>query len=570
MYIDIVPNRQSPPAVLLRESYRDGGKVRKRTVANLSTLPMEQVELLRRVLKGEELVPAGETFKVESSLPHGHVEVVLGTILKLGLDRLIASAPSRERDLVLAMIAQRILSSQSKLADTRLWHSCTLAEELKVADADENDLYAAMDWLLKRKSGIEKRFAKRHLAEGSPVFYDVSSSYYEGRTCPLARFGHDRDGKKGHEIIVYGMLTDAEGRPIGVQVYAGNTADPTTVPDQVEKLRERFGLSRVTLVGDRGMLTQAQIEKLRETPGLGWVSALRSTDVRKLVESGSLQLSLFDRRNLAEISSPLYPGERLVACFNPLLAEERRRKRDELLAATEQKLRRIQAEVERRTKTPMSAAQIGAKAGSALSCWKMGKHFIVQIEDGCLAWSRDEQKIAAEAALDGIYIIRTGEKAEAMSADQVVRQYKNLARVEEVFRTMKGTDILIRPIRHRLPDRVRAHIFLCMLAYYVIWHMKRSLAPMLFADETIEEERKSRDPVAPAEPTDHAKAKRAQKTDAQNRPLHSFSTLLEALKSHCRLRCSTKTGKGVVHTVQHTPLDVTQKRAYDLLGLRPL
>ena len=569
MYIDIVPNRKSPPAVLLRESYREGGRVRKRTLANLSKLPMDQVELLKRVLKGEELVPAGEAFAVERSTPHGHVEAVLGAIRHLGVDRLVGSTPSRERDLVVAMIAQRIIGGPSKLADTRLWHTCTLAEELGVGDADENDLYAAMDWLLKRQPRIEKKLAKRHLSEGTAVFYDVSSSYYEGRTCPLARFGHDRDGKKGHEIIVYGMLTDADGRPVSVQVYPGNTADPTTVPDQVEKLRERFGLNKVTLVGDRGMLTQTQIDKIRDVPGLGWVSALRSGDVRKLVESGSLQLSLFDRRNLAEISSPLYPDERLVACFNPLLAEERRRKRDELLATTEDKLRRIQAEVERRTRKPLTAAEIGEKVGRSLNRWKMGKHFIVHIEDNRLEWHRDNDRIAKEAALDGIYIIRTGEDAETLPADQVVRQYKNLARVEEVFRTMKGTDILIRPIRHRLSDRVRAHIFLCMLAYYVIMHMKRALAPMLFKDETIDSDRAIRNPVAPATPTEHAKAKRATKTDAENRPLHSFQTLLEALKSRCRLRCVTKTAKGAVRTVQHTPPDDTQKRAYNLLGLRP-
>jgi len=570
MYIDIVPNRDSPPAVLLRESYREGGRVRKRTVANLSKLPPEQVELLKRVLKGEELVPAGEAFLVERTTPHGHVEAVLGTIRNLGLDRLVDSEGSRERDLVVAMVAERILHGGSKLADTRLWHTCTLAEELGVGDADEDELYAAMDWLLKRQERIEGRLAKRHLGEGAAVYYDVSSSYYDGRTCPLARFGHNRDGKKGREIIVYGMMTDGEGRPVAVQVYPGNTADPATVPDQVVRLRDRFGLERVTLVGDRGMLTEARIEEIRKTPGLGWISALRNADIRKLVEAGQFQLSLFDRRNLAEIVSPLYPGERLVACFNPLLCEERRRKRDELLAATEEGLGRIQAEVARRTRTPLPAAEIGAKAGQILRRWKMGKHFRAEIGDGSLEWSRNEDNIAAESALDGIYIVRTGEPAAALPAAEAVRRYKGLARVEEVFRTMKGADILIRPIRHRLPDRVRAHIFVCTLAYYVIWHMKQALAPMLFHDEGIADERRQRDPVAKAKPSSRAQAKRLDKADAQGKPLHSFRTLLESLKARCRNLCATKTAKGTVRTTQHTAPTETQQRAYDLLGIRPV
>lgn len=570
MYIDIVPNRDSPPAVLLRESYRESGRVRKRTVANLSKLPPEQVELLKRVLKGEELVSAGEAFLVERTTPHGHVEAVLGTIRNLGLDRLVDSEGSRERDLVVAMVAERILHGGSKLADTRLWHTCTLAEELGVGDADEDELYAAMDWLLKRQERIEGRLAKRHLGEGAAVYYDVSSSYYDGRTCPLARYGHNRDGKKGREIIVYGMMTDGEGRPVAVQVYPGNTADPATVPDQVVRLRDRFGLERVTLVGDRGMLTEARIEEIRKTPGLGWISALRNADIRKLVEAGQFQLSLFDRRNLAEIVSPLYPGERLVACFNPLLCEERRRKRDELLAATEEGLGRIQAEVARRTRTPLPAAEIGAKVGLILRRWKMGKHFHAKIGDGSLEWSRNEDNIAAESALDGIYIVRTGEPAAALPAAEAVRRYKGLARVEEVFRTMKGADILIRPIRHRLPDRVRAHIFVCTLAYYVIWHMKQALAPMLFHDEGIADERRQRDPVAKARPSSRAQAKRLDKTDAEGRPLHSFRTLLESLKARCRNLCATKTAKGTVRTTQHTPPTETQQRAYDLLGIRPV
>lgn len=568
MYIDIVPNRNSPPAVLLRESYREGGKVRKRTLANLSQLPMKQVLLLKQVLKGEELVPAAEAFEVQKSMPHGHVEAVLGTIGKLGLDKLVASQESRERNLVVAMIAQRILHGSSKLADTRLWHTTTLAEELELEDADEDDLYAAMDWLLKRQSRIEKKLAKRHLREGDHVFYDISSSYYEGRTCPLARFGHNRDGKKGREIIVYGMLTDAAGRPVAVQVYPGNTADPTTVPDQVNTLRERFHLSRITLVGDRGMLTETQIEEIRKTPGVGWISALRNAGVKKLVEEGTLQLSLFDRQNLAEISSPLYPGERLVACFNPLLADERSRKRYELLEATENKLCSIQAEVKRRTKKPLTAAEIGEKAGAALKRWKMKKHFILEIADNHISWKRNEAKIAAEAALDGIYIIRTSEKAHKLPPEEAVRQYKNLARVEEVFRTMKSTDMLIRPIRHRLDRRVRAHIFMCMLAYYVIWHMKSALAPILFHDEDIEGERSQRDPVAKAMPSATARRKKQTKSGKDGTPLQSFRTLLASLSTRCRNRCATKVQNETIYTTQHTSVTPLQQRAFELLGIK--
>lgn len=570
MYIDIVPNRTSPPAVLLRESYRSGRAVRKRTVANLSKLPMAQVELLRRVLKGEELVPCGDLFQIERTRPHGHVEAVLGTIRKHGVDELIGTQPSRERDLVVAMIVERILHGSSKLADTRLWHTTTLAEELGVADACEDDLYAAMDWLLKRQNRIERKLARRHLREGGSVFYDVSSSYYEGRTCPLARRGHNRDGKEGTEIIVYGMMTNDEGLPVGVQVYPGNTGDPKTVPDQVEKLRVRFGLERVTLVGDRGMLTQAQIGQIAAMPGIGWISALRSADVRRLVESGDLQMSLFDTRNLAEIVSPLYPGERLVACFNPLLAEERTRKRDELLAATECSLARIRTDVRRRTKKPMGAGEIGTKVGRILGRWKVGKHFIVDIADGSLEFRRDNAGIEAEAALDGIYIIRTSEDTKTLPAPEAVRQYKSLARVEEVFRTMKGTDMLVRPIRHRLPNRVRAHVLICMLAYHVVWHMKRALAPMLFHDEGIDAERASRDPVAKAIPTPMAVRKRSTKTDAEGNTLHSFRSLLQTLAARARNWTVTRTGPIPIRTVQHTLPDRTQEKAFQLLGVRML
>ena len=446
MYIDVVPNRNSRPAVLLREAWREGKKVKRRTVANLTNWPEEKVEALRRVLRGETVVTPKEAFHIERSLAHGHAEAVLGTIRKIGLDTVIASKRSRERDLVIAMIAERLLHPSSKLATTRLMHTTTLAEELSVIDADEDDLYRAMDWLLARQETIEKKLAAQHLTEGSSVLYDVTSSYYEGRTCPLARFGHDRDGQKGKPIIVYGVLTDHAGRPVAVSVYPGNTGDPTTVPDQVETLKNRFGLSRLVLVGDRGMLTQTQIDTVKTYPGLGWISALRSRAIRNLVEGGQLQMSLFDQTDLAEIASDEYPRERLIACFNPLLAEERKRKREELLVATEKELARIARQVERRTRTPLDKAEIGKKVGSVLKRFKMGKHFSLTIGEGTFSFARKEKSIQREEALDGIYVIRTSEPREQLSAEDAVRTYKNLAQVERVFRSLKGLDLLITQV----------------------------------------------------------------------------------------------------------------------------
>lgn len=508
MYIDTVPNRNSPPAVLLREGWREGGKVCKRTLANLTDWPACKVERLRRLLRDEPLVAPEEAFAIERSLPHGHVEAVLAMIRHLGLGTLIGTKHSRERDLVLAMLVERLIDPCSKLATTRAWHTTTLAETLGVEEADEDELYAAMDWLLARQGRIERKLAARHLGEGGQVLYDVSSSYYEGHTCPLAQFGHSRDDKRGLPIIVYGVLTDAEGRPVAVQVYPGNTADPSTVPDQVATLKGCFGLERVVLVGDRGMLTQTQIDTLREYPGIGWISALRSEKVRALADEGTLQRSLFDVRNLAEIHSPAFADERLVACFNPLLAEERRRKRDELLAATEAALGKIQQGVRRRTKTPLTAAQIGQKVGKAIARHKMGKHFALDIGDGRFTFSRRAEQIAQEAQLDGLYVIRTSEPKERLSAEQTVRSYKGLSQVERAFRTLKGLDLRIRPIHHRNETRVRAHIFLCLLAYYVEWHLRRAWASLLFDDEELPVTRHLRDPVAPAQPSAEARRKK--------------------------------------------------------------
>lgn len=552
---------------LLRRTFRVGAQVKHETLGNISHLPPDLVDLLRRALAGEKFLPASQAFVVQRNLPHGHVQAVLGALRRLDLDSLLASQPSRQRDLVLAMIVERLLDPCSKLATTRLWHTSTLAEELNVTDATEDDLYQAMDWLLARQARVEKKLAARHLRDGALVLYDVSSSYYEGHTCPLARFGNDRDGKRGLPIIVYGLLTDAEGRPVAVEVYPGNTGDPTTVPDQVERLRERFGLTRVVLVGDRGMLTDTQIGKLREHPGLGWISALRGPAIRALVESGSLQLSLFDQQNLAEIRSSEYPGERLVACFNPLLAEERRRKRQELIEATEKDLAKIAAEVKRRTRTPLGEAEIALKAGRVLNRFKVGKHFSLAIAEGGFGWSRCEESIRREAELDGVYVVRTSEPKSRCSPEDTVRRYKSLAQVERAFRSLKGIDLRIRPIHHRTEDHVRAHIFLCMLAYYVEWHMRRALAPLLFDDEELSQDRLRRDPVAPAESSASAQIKKAVRATPDGLPVQSFHTLLRSLATRCRNTCRIPSDPSSATFQQLTEATPLQARALQLLGL---
>ena len=567
MFIERIPNRNSPPAILLREAWREGKKIRKRTIANLTHWPSAKVEALRCVLKNETLVASKEAFIIERSLPHGHVEAVLGTIKKLGLDRLIASTGCRERDLVLAMIVERLIHPCSKLATTRLWHMTTLSEELGVSDADEDDLYEAMDWLLGRQQRIEKKLAVRHLSEGSLVFYDVTSSYYEGRSCPLARFGHDRDGKKGRPIIVYGLMTNGEGCPVAVEVYPGDTGDSSTVADQAEKLRKGFGLSHLVLVGDRGMLTQTQIEKLKEYSGLGWISALRSHAIRDLVENGYLQMSLFDQKDLAEIRSPEFPSERLVACFNPLLAEERGRKRQELLRATEKELGRIAKQVAGRTRTPLGKDEIGRKVGKVIGRFKVGKHFMVTIGEGSFSFVRNEVQIQREEALDGIYVIRTSESVEHLSAEDTVRSYKNLAQVERAFRSFKGIDLLIRPIWHHTEDHVRAHIFICMLAYYVEWHMRKALSPLLFNDEELDENRKKRDPVKPAPVSASAKKKKTQRLTPEGLVVQSFDTLLKEFGTRCRNRCQIKSGPKGSTFYQVTEMTPLQNRAFQLLGL---
>src|SRR5580658_5412261 len=574
MYIETVPNRNSRPAILLREGWRQGKKTLKRTLANLSDWPEAQIESLRRVLRGEALVSPQDLLTTARTSPHGHVEALLAMIHQLDLEAVIASKRCRERDLVVAMIVQRLIDPCSKLATTRAWHPTTLAEELGIAEATEDELYAAMDWLLARPERIEKKLAARHLTEGGLVLYDVSSSSYEGRTCPLAHFGHNRDGDKHLPIIVYGVMTEGEGRPVAVEVYPGNTGDPTTVGDQVEKLRQRFGLQRVVLVGDRGMLTQPQIDKLQQHPGCGWITALPSGAIRELVAKGALQLSLLDQKNLAEITSPDYPGERLVVCHNPLLEEERARKRQALLEATEKSLTKIATDVARRKKKLLPAAEIGLRVGKVLGRYKVGKHFDGRIGEGSFTWSRRQEAIAQEAQLDGIYVLRTSEPVERLSAEDTVRSYKSLAEVERAFRCLKGIDLLVRPIRHRTENRVPAHIFLCVLAYYVEWHLRQAWAPLLFEDEERLEQRKQRDPVLPAQPSASAQRKKHSHQTADGLPVHGFADLLKELASRARVTYALKaqkTEEKTKLTFQQVPEPTpVQARAYELIRMFPV
>lgn len=565
MFIDVVPNRTSPPAILLRESWRDGTATRKRTLANLSHWPAHKIEQLRRVLRDEPLVAPDALFVVERSVPHGHVEAILQVIRRLELDTVIAAKRCRARDLVLALIVERLLQPSSKLATTRLWDTTTLGEALGVQQTDVDDVYAALDWLLTRQPGIQQKLAARHLHDDGVALYDVSSSYYEGQRCPLARYGHDRDGHTGRPIIVYGVLTDGEGRPVAVDVYPGNTGDPTTVVDQVVHLQTEFGIARVVLVGDRGTLTAAQLRTLQAHRGVGWISALRSPAIRELLDSGTLQLSLFDEQHLAEITSPEYPGERLIACFNPLLADERRRKREELLAATERGLTKLAAAAARRTHTPFTDAALGMKVGRVINHYKVAKHFSVTIAAGRLTWARHTAAIQQEAHLDGIYVIRTSESADRLSAADAVRQYKSLAHVERAFRCLKGIDVRVRPIFHRTEDHVRAHIFLCLLAYYVEWHLRRAWAPLLFEDETLPRDRRTRDPVAPPQPSITARDKKRHRMTAEGLPVQSFATLLTALGTRCEVTCRIRANSSAPPIRQWTPPTPLQAQALALL-----
>ena len=564
MHIDTVPNRNSPPTVLLRESYREGTHVRKRTLANLSALAAEQVDAIRRTLRGETLVPLADLFEIVHSHHHGHVQAIRTAMQQLGFESLIASRPSRERDLVVAMVMARIIEPTSKLATTRWWHTTTLPEICGVADADEDDLYAALDWLITRQAHIEKKLAARHLHKGGFVLYDLSSSYFEGTTCPLAALGYNRDGKRGKLQVNYGLLTDPRGCPVAVSVFEGNTGDPKTVMPQVEKLQKTFAIEQLVLVGDRGMISQKQINALKQKEGLDWITALRTGAIRKLVDGGHIQLGLFDERNLFEVTHPDFPGERLVACRNPQLALLRAHKRQSLLDATSRELEHVRGMVSRGKINGKDA--IGVRIGKVVDKYKMSKHLVLDIRDERFDFHLDDDKVAAEAALDGLYVIRTSVPAQRLAADDVVRSYKMLSQVERAFRSLKTIDLEVRPIRHRLEDRVKAHIFLCMLAHYVVWHMIESWRELLFCDED-QQAKTTRDPVAPATRSHAALDKVYSKVLDDGTPVHSFQTLLQELSSivsnACRRPGASTAGEPTFEVV--TTPNSTQQRAYDLL-----
>jgi transposase len=534
MHIHSVPNRGSPPTVLLRESYREGGKVRKRTLANLSDLSGAQIEAMRSVLRGDPMQAPGGSFEIITSRPHGHVQAVATCMQRLGFAALIGSKRSRERDQVTAMVAARIVAPQTKLATTRWWQTTTLAEHFGVADANEDDLYAAMDWLLARQDAIQKKLAARHLRANGLVLYDLSSSYFEGHCCPLAKIGYNRDGKRGWLQVNYGLLTDPRGCPVAVSVHEGNTSDSCTFLPAVQKLRDDFGIAQMVMVGDRGMISSKAIEALREIEGIGWITALRSASIRALVEQGHLQLDLFDETNLLEMTSQDFPGERLVACRNPQLAKKRAHTREDLLVATELNLAKIKARVD--TGKLGGADAIGLAAGKIINQYKVAKHFDLVIGADSFTYSRKQDSIAAEAALDGLYIIRTSVPATQMDGPQCVRGYKSLTNVERAFRTIKTVDLKVRPIHHRTADRVRAHIFLCMLAYYVEWHMREAWRELLFADTEIAA-KATRDPVAPAKRSKSALLKAAHRTLDDGTPVNSFSTLMGQLLTIVRNTC---------------------------------
>jgi transposase len=563
MHIDAVPNREARPTYLLRESFREGDRVRKRTLANLSALSDEQIALIRSVLRGEALLAPASMFEVVASRARGHVEAVRVAMHRLGVEHLLAARPSRERELVCAMIAARIVAPHTKLATTRWWHTTTLAQDFGVGDADEDDLYAAMDWLLAHQDTIEKKLAARHLSEGALVLYDLSSSYFEGSTCPLAKLGHSRDGRKGMLQVNYGLLTDARGCPVAVSVYEGNVTDSQTLMPEVKRLRESFGIERLVMVGDRGMICQKSIEEMRENAGIDWITALKSASIRALVEQGQLQLGLFDERNLLELESPQYPGERLVACRNPELAKLRAHKRQELLAATEANLAKIKARVDAGKLAGQD--EIGLRVGKLINQYKVAKHFELVIGDNTFTYARKLEAIAAEAALDGIYIIRTSVSAAQMQAADCVRNYKSLANVERAFRSLKTIDLKVRPIHHRTANRVRAHIFLCMLAYYVEWHMREAWRELMFAD-TDQLAKATRDPVAPAKRSAAAQTKAATHRLDDGTPVHSFASLLEELSTVVRNTCRTPDAGPHAPTfeVLTTP-NAKQQHALDLI-----
>ena len=559
-------------SVLLRRTYREDGHVKHETLGNLSHLPPHTIEVMRRSLKGDALVSADDNFEIVRSRPHGHVAGVVGAARRLQFPELLASQKCRERNLVEAMIAARILEPSSKLALVRGLDAetkeSTLGEVLEVESATHDELYAAMDWLLARQQRIEEKLAQRHLADGTLTLYDLTSTYFEGRKCPLAKIGHSRDGKPGKLQIVFGLLTNSEGCPVAVEVFPGNTGDPKTVALQIQKLRERFHLKRVVLVGDRGMLTSARIrEDLKTSEGLEWITALRAPAIQMLVKSGALQLSLFDAKDLGEISSPDYPGERLVACRNPFLLEERARKREDLLKATERALEKIAAATRRARRPLQGKTQIALRVGHVIGRYKMEKHFRVDVQENGFSYERDQESIAQEAALDGIYVIRSSVAADALSAEDTVRFYKRLSVVERAFRSMKTVDLEVRPIHHHKEERVRAHVFVCMLAYYVEWHMRRALAPLLFDDHEKKNGEVLRESiVAPAQRSPAAQEKAHTKRTEEGGPVHSFQSLLRDLRTIVKNRVHFKALATAEFDRITTPTSV-QRRALELLGV---
>jgi len=562
---------------LLRRTYREDGKVKHQTLGNLSHLPPLVIELIKGSLLGQIYVPISEAVKVVRSLPHGHVAAVLGTARKLGMPQLLAARASRQRDVAMAMIVSRVLFPSSKLATYRALAEetqlTTLGEALKLGEIEERELYQAMDWLVGRQRWIEKKLSRKHLSNGCLVLYDLTSSYYTGSQCPLAEFGYNRDGKRRFPQIEWGLLTNGEGCPVAVEVFKGGVADSATLSSQIKKVRERFGVERVVVVGDRGMITEARIrEDLSSVEGLDWITALRAPAIQALAQQGVIQLSLFDERDLAEITSPDYPGERLIACRNPLLAAERTRKREELIEATEKELDKIVAATKRKRGRLAGKEQIGLRVGKVLGQYKMGKHFKLRITEDGFEYERDAQKIAAEAALDGIYVIRTSVSAARFSAEETVRAYKELAGVERAFRSLKTMDLKVRPFFHRLADRVRAHVLLCVLAYYVEWHMRRSLAPLLFDDEYPEIARSLRTSVvAPAMRSPSAERKAQRKRTDQGLPVHSFQTLLKDLatinQNRIQLKPASGNGGDIPELTTFTEPTPLQRRALDLLGI---
>ena len=578
MYVTVVPNRGSPPAILLRETYREAGKVKNRTLANLSKWKPEKIAALRAVLRDEQLMPAGQGFEIIRSLPHGHIAAALGIARRLGLDPRVKSAElmppgaPRTRLLALALIVTRLIDPAAKLATARGLDTTTashsLGAVLGLGRVAVNELYETLDWLLAQQSTIEARLARRHLGEGTLVLYDVTSTYLEGRRCRLAKFGYSRDGKPNKLQIVFGVLCTPRGCPIAVEVFAGNTADPSTLKVQIDKLRQRFGLRRVVLVGDRGMITQARITEELQPAGLDWITALRAPQIQALAaDDGPLQISLFDERDLAEITSPDYPGERLIVCRNPALAAERARKRGELLDATELALHAIQTRVRRKRRPLRGAAAIGEAVGTVLHRKKMAKHFTRTITEDDFTFARNDATITVEAKLDGVYVLRTAVPKTELDTEATVASYKSLSTVERAFRSCKTVDLEVRPVYHWNEDRVRAHVFLCLLAYHLEWHMRQPLAPLLFDDhDRAAAQTRRRSPVAQATVSPAAQRKAASKRTENGHPVHSFRTLLTDLATLNRNTVSF--GTGLHATVLATPTAL-QKHALDLLAVAP-